>query len=239
MAQITITEKQENQSNLFYVQSAIADIISQVGCKLESVNMGSRFMLKLNVDDIYLDIVKCEIIDRLSEIVAINYKYKYFKKEIGLKGLTEDENEILLASLISADLEDDKRYVREKIKNSDFLSLDGIYNFRLQPLKRKWADIVSYMPVCFVNSQLKDFIVYLLENKRERVYVDGGKVYDWHYRRLNRCELLGGNNLNIIREVLLSNCGEVDISGSIPEKDEYYLKEFYKDKICFSGKHYS
>ncbi len=90
------------------------------------------------------------------------------------------------------------------------------------------------MPQCFLSPQLKDFVGYLLENKKKRVYIDNGRVYDCHYKRLKRCALLGGDGVNVVREVLLSNCGEVEICGKIPEEDEYYLKEFYADKIIFS-----
>jgi hypothetical protein len=67
------------------------------------------------------------------------------------------------------------------------------------------------------------------------VYVDSGKVYDSHYRRLKRSSLLDGEGVKIIREILLSNCGEVELNGSLPKEDEYYLKEFYSDKIIFSS----
>ncbi len=237
MAKITVTEKQENSGNLFYVQSTLAEVLSQTGCAPINKTLGSRAVLDLTVSDYYADIVRAEVIERLAEIVAINYKYKYFKKEIGVKGLSEEENEILLASLIAADLDDDKRYVYEKLKNFDEIPLDGVYNFRLQPLKRKWADIVSYMPPCFINEQLTDFITYLLEGKTKRAYIDDGRVYDGHYRRLKRVELLDGATVKIVREVLLSNCGEVEISGTIPEQDEHYLKKFFKDKIYFSKRY--
>ena len=145
------------------------------------------------------------------------------------------EKEILLTSLIAADLDDDKRYAFDRIKHFRDIAVDGIYNFRLKPLKKKWEDIVSYIPTCFMNEQLKEFISYLLENKKKRVYVDSGKVYDSHYRRLKRSSLLDGEGVKIIREVLLSNCGEVELNGSLPKEDEYYLKEFYSDKIIFSS----
>ena len=75
------------------------------------------------------------------------------------------------------------------------------------------------------------------ENKKKRVYIDNGRVYDSHYRRLKRSSLLDGDGVKIIREVLLSNCGEVELSGSIPKDDEFYLKEFYNDKIFFSNRY--
>ena len=83
--------------------------------------------------------------------------------------------------------------------------------------------------------QLKDFISYMLEGRKKRVYVDDGKVYDAHYRILKRCALLGGEGARITREVLLSGGGEVELSGRLEEEDEYYLKEYYGDKIFFSA----
>ena len=103
-----------------------------------------------------------------------------------------------MASLIAADLDEDKRYTFEKIKNFEDIAVDGIFNFRLQPLKKKWKEVAECIPTCFLREQLKEFISYLVENKRKRVYVDQGKVYDSHYRRLKRSSLLDGENARII-----------------------------------------
>ena len=198
------------------------------------LSLSNRAILSVDCPDEYEDILRLEMCDRVAEIVVIRYKYDYFKKAIKISGLSSEEKEILYTSLIAADLEDDKKYTFDRIKKSKELTIDGIFNFRLSALQKKWADVASYLPTYFLKSQLKEFICYLLENKRKRVYVDQGRVYDAHYRRLKRSSLYGGEKLSIIREVLLSNCGEVELSGSIPKEDEVYLKEFYKDKIRFS-----
>ena len=62
-------------------------------------------------------------------------------------------------------------------------------------------------------------------------------MYDGHYRRLNRNLLTEYDKLNLVREVILSNCGEVELLGEIPKDDEFYLKEFYSDKITFSKRY--
>jgi hypothetical protein len=210
--------------------------MSQVGGRAEIKHSGSRAVLNVTCDEQFYQLLKCEIADKAAEIVAINYKYDFFKNNVKLAGLNSTEYEILMASLIAADLEEDKKYSYDKMKNAPEIAVDGLFNFRMQPLKRKWVDIVSYIPSSFINSQLKDFITYLLENKKKRVYIDSGKVYDSHYRLLKRSNLLGGGDaVKLVREVLLSNCGEVELIGAIPKDDEYYLKEFYTDKIIFSG----
>ncbi len=234
MATITVTDKNYNQNNLLYVQTGLSELFKSADCSVKFKEFNERNLLSVSCPDHYADIVKTEIADRVAEIVAVSYKYEFFKNNIRVAGLTKKENEILMASLIAADLTEDKRYTFERFKNLNDLSIDGTFNFRLKPLRKKWEDIVSYMPSAFVNSQLKEFVSYLLENKKKRVYIDDGRVYDSHYRRLKRCSLLGGEELNVFREVLLSNCGEVELSGKIPEDDEFYLKEFFGDKIFFS-----
>lgn len=235
MAQITVTERNYNKNNLLYVQNNISEFLTQICGRVDLMQKGSRSELTVACEDKFAGVVQCEIADKLAEVVAINYKYDFFKKRVKLCGLKPVEFEILMASLIAADLDEDKRYAYVKLKGETDVAVDGLYNFRMQPLKRKWEDIVSYVPQSFVNAQLKDFISYLLENKRKRVYVDCGKVYDSHYRLLKRSSLLGGEGVNIVREILLSNCGEIELSGDLPKEDEYYIKEFYNDKIIFSG----
>lgn len=234
MVTIKISEKDVNEENLLYVQSTISEFLSHAGCSVYIDKLSDRSVLTINCSDCYSEIIASEIADKVAEIVAIKYKYQFLKKTMTIGGLKEIEKEILIASLIAADLEDDKKYAYDKIKAFKDIAVDGIYNFRLKPLKKKWQDVVSYIPTCFLNTQLKEFIAYLLINKNKRVYVDGGRVYDCHFRPLKRSNLLGGDEVRILREVLLSNCGEVELSGEIPKDDEYYLKEYYSDKLYFT-----
>lgn len=236
MIQLTVTENDYNESNLMYVQSAMSEMFTYAGCTARLERNSGRAKLTINCAECYSDIIKTEIADKVAEVVVIKYKYDFFKKNVSTSGLKTIEKEILLASLIAADLDDDKKYSLDKIKGYTNMAVDGVYNFRLKPLKKKWSDVASYIPTGFLNTQLKEFITYLLENKKKRVYVDCGKVYDSHYRRLRRSMLLGGDGVEIVREVLLSGCGEVELFGDIPKDDEFYLKEYYTDKIYFSNR---
>ena len=235
MTSIVISERDCNEQNLMYIQNSIGELLSYADCSLVNKRVDKRAVLSMNCPEYYADIIKTELADKVAEIISIKYKYDYFKKSIYVNGLSSTEKEILFTSLIAADLEDDKKYAFEKVKKYSDIAIDGIYNFMLKPLKKKWLDITHCIPECFLNSQLKEFIYFLLENKKKRVYVDDGLVYDSHYRRLKRSSLLDGDGVKIIREILLSNCGEVELSGKLPKDDEFYLKEFYNDKIFFSN----
>lgn len=239
MGKITVTETENRKNNLFYIQSDLTELFALAECVIDNKQVGNRAIMTIICPDKYEKTVREEILDKLSEVIAVNYKYNFFKNSIHLTGLNETEKEILIASLIAADLDEDKKYTFEKIKNLKESAIDGIFNFRLLLLKKKWEDIVSYIPPCFINSQLKDFISYLLENNRKKIYIDGGKVYDSHYKRLKRTALLGGEKVSLVREVLLSNCGEIHMTGNVSEEDEYYLKEYYSNKIIFSDRYFN
>ncbi len=234
MTNITITENGTNQINLFYVQTALSEIFSHANCSVRLITNQARNLLIINCPEEYINIVRVEVADKVAEVIAIKYKNDFFKKNISVQGLTNIEKEILIASLIAADLDEDKKYSFEKIKTDNEIAIDGAFNFKLKPLKKKWTEIMSYIPTCFLNYQLREFIGYLLENKRKPVYVDNGRVYDSHYRRLKRSTLLDGEDVLITREILLSNCGEIRLTGNLPKDDEQYLKEYFNDKIIFS-----
>ncbi len=231
---INVSDDVRNGGNVLYLQNVLSETFTCADCKVETETKGERINLKVICPDHYGEIVRTEIMDKTAETVAINYKYNFFKKAVKVQGLNQVEREILLASLISADLPEDKKYCYQRFKDLNSVAIDGVYNFRLKPLRKQWEDIASYMPLVFMRSQLKEFIKFLLENKKKKAYVDGGKVYDSHYRRLKRVNLLDGECAKITREILLSGCGQIEISGKTNSEDEYYLREFYGDKIIFS-----
>lgn len=239
MSQITITEKVANERNLLYVQTGLSEILNNTDCKIISSKVADRARICVLCPDEYYQVLRMEILDMVSEIITVGYKYNFLKSQVKVSGLNESEKEILLTSLIAADFYDDKRWTFDRYKDCEEISIDGVYNFRLEPLRRKWRDVASYMPNVFLSEQLKDFISYLLENKKRRAFIDDGRVYDHRYKRLKRCNLMDYKSLRTLREVLLSNCGEVELSGKIPVEDEKYLKEFYGDKIIFSNDNYS
>lgn len=235
MARILVSDREKEGSSLLYIQNSLVEVLGSSGCKVKINVCDGRAELIVECPEYYTDIIHTEVCDRIAEVIAVRYKYNYFNSAIKIGGLNQTEREILLASLIAADLVEDKKYAFERVKKDNLIAIDGAFNFRLQPLKKKWEDIVSYVPTCLINTQLTDFVTYLLENKKKRIYIDNGKVYDNHYRRLKRCSLLGGFGVDIVREVLLSNCGEIELNGKISEEDEFYLKQFYGDKIIFSS----
>ena len=116
MNSITITESGRGDCNLMYIQTAMNELFQHADCVVKRQTFDGRVVLKVDCVEYYFDIIKTEIADKIAEIIAIKYKYDFFKKNLSIGGLSSEEREILLASLISADLEDDKKYTIEKTR---------------------------------------------------------------------------------------------------------------------------
>ena len=62
-------------------------------------------------------------------------------------------------------------------------------------------------------------------------------MYDKRYNLLKRRELLSGDSgkLPIVKEILLSSAGEIELASKLPIDDERYIKEYYGDRVLFSS----
>lgn len=242
MSELKITESGSKSKNILYIYSSLNEFIGSLNFKADVLNGKNRCELIVDVPLGYMDAFLVEAIDKIADVIAINYKYTYFKRNIKLKGLTLNEQELLLTALISADLEEDKRYAIKRLKLFKEFSIDGIFNFRMKPLKEKWSEICGYIPSNFQKGQLKDFVTYLIKDKcGKRVYVENLNVYDKKYTPLNRRELLfnDSGNLSIIKEVLLSGAGEVELASKLDNENEKYIKDFYGSKVYFSESYFA
>ena len=233
MKEIRVSDEGNGGIGVAYLSGALKNTLADFKGYITSNAVGDRNILKIKIDKEYGDYLRYEIEDKISEVIAIKYKYDFFKNYIRAEGLDADETEILFSALIAADIDEDKAYVSNKLKRLSEYAIDGVYNFRLSALKRKWSDIVGYIPAYFEKDRLTDFVAYLTGEKvGKAVTVEDGVVFDRHYNVLNRTALTGGGTRKrIVREAILSGCGEVRITGKIAEDDEDALNRFFPNRV--------
>ena len=164
MSELKITEATAKSKNVLYIYDMISAVIKQLGCVSDLRGGKNRYELIIDVPSSYKDLLVSEVEDKISDVISVNYKYSFFNKNVNSSGLSAVERELLLTALISAEIDEDKKYVVKKLKNYSEYTLDGIFNFRLKALKEKWADIISYIPAGFQSKQLNDFIIYLIRD---------------------------------------------------------------------------
>ena len=235
MKKIEITDSAKEELSLEYISSSIGELVKDFGGDISSFNRVERVGLVISCPENYFDLFKSEIEDKIADVIAVKYKYSFLKSKMYVAGLSEYESEILYTTVISADLEDDKRYIVRKLKAFDKYVIDGIFNFRLQPLKSKWKEVASYIPFFFSSRQLCDFISYVLGEKRgKKVLIDGKSVYDLNFNRLKRSVLLS-HTPDVVKEALLSPCAYVEVVNSVSTEEEKQLKKFFGQRVSFSS----
>lgn len=241
MSEIKISESRLRVDYISYILNSLSSVMAEMRASKILKTDSLRQELILTVPEEFKSLLTLEAEDKMADVIAIGYKYAYFKRNIAITALGDDDKELLYAALIAADADEDKRYVKRKLKNFSEYSIDGIFNFRMKPLKEKWSDIAGYVPKTFTKSQVKDFITYLIKDKRgKRVCYDGRGLYDKYFNRLTRSMLMGegGETLKVAKEIILSGAGEVELLSPLPEKDEPYIKEYYGDRVIFSGEYF-
>lgn len=233
-----VTENAQRQINIDYLKRTLTRQIAAFGGSFSTGERNGRCYFLAKIDRPHAKYFAPTLEDKLSDVIAIKYKYDYFKKNVRVGGLSDVEYELLLSAMISADITEDKKYARLKFTSSPY-AIDGSFNFTMKPLMEKWAEIVGYIPAYFTRPQLKEFISYIIaEKKGGRAYVVEDNVYDSHYNVLRRASLVEDNACRLIKEIILSDSSEVELSTPLPGDDEFYLKQFFGDKIFFSKQYH-
>ncbi len=230
-----ISDSDTRKQNIKYIVNSTFETLRRLKCVTTVDNTDDRVVLTVTFPEEYSQMTEQVLLDKVADVIAVNYKYEYFIRYIRTGGLDKTDYEMLIAALIAADLEEDKRYVLNgNISLKDF-SIDGYFNFRLKPLKEKWAEIVTYIPTYFTRDKLNEFISYIVcEKKGKRAIVYGDKVYDSHYNRMIKSLLINKiEEGSVAREIVLCGFSEVELSTRLTEADEKYLISFYGDKIFF------
>lgn len=232
-----ISDGAENMENAVYLYGGLTESLCGLPCNIKAYKQTDRNVIEVSSDDCFWRIVKAEAADKIADVIAVNYKYDFFRSLCKPYGLTDTENRILLAAVVSADIDDDREYIKQCISTEDEFPVDGLFNFRLKALKSKWRDISLYLPKTFDAERLKDFIAFILEEKKnKRVFVKNGNVYDCHYKKLNRAFLSGedAGDEKLLTEILLSGAGEAELLSPVRAEEEEFLTEYYGNKIIFS-----
>lgn len=236
MVKITVSESNSKNLNVAYIYNSMTRYLSICGADADITFDDSRTNLVMTAENRFHSYLRKFTEERVAEAVAIGYKYALFQNNIRPAGLSESDRDVLLCALVSADFDEDKRYIAERLKDIRIYSIDGFFNFRLQALKEKWTGIIDCIPCCFTERDLRDFLDYIFDEREKTVvHFKEGELYDSEYVRLKRSALIDGglDNNSLVRELLLSGATEVECLTNPPSSLCDVLKKFYGGRVTF------
>lgn len=227
---ITITEK-SNPSYIPYLYGKVSERFSFLPADYSLETDEERTKLTMKAEKKYCPYIRKYAEENIAEVIAVGYKYAFFKRNLALPNLTEDEKEILLSSLVAADFSEDVDLIRAKLSSDSEYCIDGTYNFRLVDLKERWKKICEYIPPEFNADSLQSFVEFLVDDGEKKVFLKEGVLYDEEYRPLGRSQLVGEPSQ--VKEILLAGANSVYCFGEVEKSVREFLEKFYKEKVIF------
>lgn len=229
MDEILIGDKKEHSSFITYIYNALAErAIGQGGAGLLLFG-GERTAIRFSLPKAAK--LTESIRNAVAEVIGIGYKYEFLQARLGVS-LSAREKKLLCASLIAADFESDRAYILRKMKRTEEYALDGLYSFRLAPLREKWTRIVEYIPAGFASEDFRKFCEFLVGESKNKIYLKGSAVFGENFAPLKRSVLLGEEDAET--EILLSDAGFVYCLGDVEESLGDFLQKYFAERAIFS-----
>lgn len=228
--EITVTDQKEHSSFITYLYNVLYDRILKAGGSGELSFSDERSAFLISIPS-GADRFRIRLLEGLGEVVGIGYKYEFLQKRLNVC-LSSREKRFLCAALIAADYESDKGYILRKLGKSSLYAVDGVYAFRLAPLREKWEKIASYVPDGFASGDLKRFCDFLVGESKNKIYLKGNTVFGENFVPLRRSRLAGGEDPET--EILLSDAGFVYCLGDVEDSLGDFLQKYYAERAIFS-----
>ena len=214
-----------------YLYGKVRERFSFLPAICDIVRDGDRLEIAFKTEQAYSPYVRKYTEEYIADVISIGYKYAYFDKHLPLPILNKTQRKTLLTALVAADYKDDRAYILRRIRGFESYCIDGMFYFRLQELKKRWEEIIDYIPTDMGEVGIESFISYLIEDGEGKVFLKNGKLYDEDYRQLSRSLLTGGEWA--LGEILLSGAEQVYCFGETDGQVKDFLKKYYGEKAFF------
>ena len=214
-----------------YLYGKVRERFSFLPAVCDMAKDGDSLEIAFKTEREYCPYVRKFTEEHIADVISIGYKYAYFNKRLSLPILTKMQRRILLTALVAADYKEDRAYALRRIRGLDSYCIDGMFYFRLQELKKRWEEIIEYIPINMGEVGIESFIGFLVEDGEGKVFLKKGRLYDEEYRPLSRSFLTGEEWT--IGEVLLSGAEQVYCFGETENEVKSFLKKYYGEKVFF------
>ncbi len=229
--EITVTQNGFNAQYMSYLYGKVKERFSFLPSFCDLAKRGDCANLCFQTEREYCPYVRKFTEEHITDVLAIGYKYSFLEGKLPLPMLSKKQRRLLLTALVSADYKEDRGYILRRLRGLRHYCIDGVFHFRLQELKKRWEELVSYVPTDMSESGMEGFIGFLAEDGEGKVFVKNGKVYDGEYRPLSKSVLTGRESA--VGEILLSGAERVYCFGETETEVVRFLKKYYGEKAFF------
>ncbi len=229
--EITITQNGFDGLYMSYLYGKVRDRFSFLPAQCDLAKKGECSEIAFKTEREYCPFVRKFAEEHIADVIAVGYKYEFFKRRLSLPLLSGGQKRLLLTALVAADYREDRAYIARRLRGFDSYCLDGVFHFRLQDLKKRWEDIVDYVPANMGEGGIEGFLEFLVDDGEGKLFLKNGKVYDEEYRPLSKSILTGVESP--IGEILLGGAEQVYCFGEVDDQTRAFLRKYYPQKAVF------
>ncbi len=231
MEEITITQNGFDGLYMSYLYGKVRERFSFLPSTCDMERKGDHTEIAFKTEREYCPYVRKYAEEHIADVLAVGYKYAFFEKRLPLPMLSPLKRRILITALVAADYKEDRTFIARRIRGFEKYCLDGLFHFRLQDLKSRWEEVISYIPTDMGESAMDGFLEFVAEDGEGKVFLKNGKVYDEEYRLQTKSLLTGVESP--VGEIILSGAERVYCFGETDEASAAFLKKYYREKAVF------
>ena len=145
-------------------------------------DINGRPSISLAVPKKQQDFFKSFVLELISEVVVMDYKYEYLKSHLSCPIASEVIWTSFLKSLTVFDKQTDKDLIKKNLHIDDEILIDSAYNFSLWTLRDRWREIASLVRENLNGLVSRDslielmrFLIYASDMEADTVFVKNCK----------------------------------------------------------------
>ncbi len=143
MFQFNLSVDEANASWFWDMEKVLTHKIKAFGAVAAVKEESKRLNISVACENEFKNEVVFCIKDCVAEVFLSVVKLQYLKKTLVLPHLKKEAYRILLHTLVAFDRDLEKELILQNLKISDHIALDGLMNFKLTELKKRWNDIAE------------------------------------------------------------------------------------------------
>lgn len=135
--QIAINKGQPNKFKRIFSE---IDEIKEVSTAVEESKY-RKYIYMAGLCD-YQEVIRAKVEKSVIDLILTDYKLDYYMKRLNYGALNYSAA-ALMSTLIYLDIDIERAFIGNVLNEMSFYDIDGIYNFRIKPLKTNWSEIAE------------------------------------------------------------------------------------------------
>lgn len=163
MFELTISNQRNKKDYMRFVYNKLKPHVDNSKGIIIFEETDGRLSISLAVPNKERDFYKAFVLELVSEIIVMDYKYEYIKANLNAQ-ISNDELWIsFLKALTVFDKQTDKDLIKKNLAFTSELLIDSSYNFRMWEVRDRWREIVSLVEENLSGLLARDSFVDLMK----------------------------------------------------------------------------